>query len=157
MVSRFFRANYTQVKITLSANESLGTPDPNYLQDYNGNDGRLSLLHAQSAIRYPLLMTEVVSETPQTPHDVFRGFFLLAGKPDGLYWLQGRLRDVAGNYTILGAFANPSGGEAIAAVGIEILTFYEGVRRPRAQVTYRPMPTAQVVCRDRVKVAVLIR
>jgi hypothetical protein len=137
MISRFFRANHAQVAVTLSVNESLGTPDPDYLQDYDGNDGLISLFHAPSAIRYPLLMTEVLTETPDTPHDVFRGFFVLTGKPDGLYLLQGRLRDVVGNFTILGAIANPIGNEAIVDIGFEVLTVYEGIKIPICQVIYR--------------------
>lgn len=120
MISQFPRANYSQVAITITANEELGTPDPNYLQDYNGNDGLLTLLHEATGVRYPLLMGEVPAETPDIPHDVFRGYFMLTGRPNGLYWLQGRIRDVAGNYTILGAIANPNGTERILEIGIEV-------------------------------------
>jgi hypothetical protein len=122
MISQFSRSNYIQLAITLSSNEALGILDSAYLEDYNGNDGILTLFHEATGTRYPLLMTELPDETPSIEHDVFRGYFVLSSKPDGLYWLQGRIRDVAGNYTILGAVASPNGTEQILNVGIEILT-----------------------------------
>ena len=121
MISQFSRANYQQVAITLSSNEILGLLSSDYLEDYSGNNGSISLFHVASSVRYPLLMTEVFVETPTIPHDVFRGYFVLAGKPDGLYWLQGRLRDVVGNYTVLGQVANPIGNERVLEIGIDIV------------------------------------
>lgn len=124
MISQFPRGAYSQIAITLTSNETLGILDSGYLEDWDGNDGQLSLYHAATNTRYPLLLTEVISETPTVSKDVFRGFFALAGKPDGLYAIQGRIRDIAGNYTILSAIANPNGTEQILELGIEIISGY---------------------------------
>ena len=121
MISQFQRANYGQIAITLSADETLGLLDSAYLQDYNGNDGQLSLFNEFTGIRYPVLMGEIPELTPEIPHDVFRGYFQITGRPNGLYWLQGRLRDVVGNYTVLGQVANPIGNERVLNIGIDVV------------------------------------
>jgi hypothetical protein len=143
MLSLFYRSSYSQIVIKLSSDETLGILDSGYLEDYGGNNGRVTLHHEPTGVKYPLLMAELPSETPATEHDVFEGRFLLTGKPNGRYWIQGRVRDIAGNYTILGAIANPVGNERVLSLGIELLDNYAPVIIPRVTTTYRQ----QVTCR----------
>lgn len=129
MPQQFNRSGYTELWITLSSNEVLGILDSGYLEDYDGTDGQVSLYHAATSTRLAVPMNELTEETPGIPHDVFSGFVTLAGLSDGLWAVQGRVRDVAGNYTILGAVANPLGGEQVIALEIEVTGGVSGLVR----------------------------
>lgn len=94
----FYRGTYTQLTITITSNEVLGILDTDYVEDYYGVDGQITLYHPASGVRYPILMTAIIPETQ------FRGYFSLATAPLGRYEVQGRVRDKVGNYTVIGAF-----------------------------------------------------
>lgn len=119
-MSVIYRSQFSTLWITLEANETLGILDSDYLEDYYGNDGQVTLHHVDSATDYPVLMVEQVAETPEIPHDVFRGQANLTGLPDGNYQVRGRCRDVVGHYTILSSVQTPFGGELVIALGFEI-------------------------------------
>ena len=120
-MSTVYRAQFSTLWITLQSNEQLGLLDSDYLEDYYGNDGQVTLHHIDSGIDYPVLMLHVSEETPEIPFDVFRGQTSLAILPNGDYEVRGRCRDLAGNYTILSAFESPLGTEAVSAQLFNIL------------------------------------
>lgn len=118
---KFFRGTYAQMFIEIRSNEQLGVLDTGYVEDYNGVDGQLSLYHVESGVRYAIPMTSIVEETPDVPNDFFRGALDLSVLPNGIYRLQGRVRDVVGNYSVINAFADSSGSERIINLDLNIL------------------------------------
>ena len=122
MSSIFYRQRYSNLWITLRADESLGDISSNYLEDFNGTPGQVSLRHMETGKRYYVPMNEVASDTTDTPHDVFKGIVSLVNVPDGKFNLEARVRDELGNYTILSAVAAPYGNERVIPVTIEIKT-----------------------------------
>ena len=141
----FYRAAHTTLWLTIQSNESLGVLDSDYIEDYHGADGQLTLHHVATTTDYPVLMAPQPDQTPLIPNDVFRGPVTLATLPDGDYELRGRVRDVTGNYTILSAFASPQGGEDVQAIVLTILPgngyqllFSEGATLTTAVVAAEP-------------------
>jgi hypothetical protein len=108
----FYRGPFTELWITLRSDEVLGVLDSDYLEDYFGADGQVTLRY-QDGTFYTVLMNEVTEETPGVAHDVFTGPVDLSTIPDGIYTIQGRVRDVVGNYTILDEVETPLGDERI--------------------------------------------
>lgn len=119
-MSIVYRGLFSTLWITLQASEELGLVAGDYLQDYFGNSGQVSIYHLDTDTYYPLVMIEVPEDTPQIPHDVFVGQTSLAGLPNGAFEIRGRVRDVAGNYSILSAVLSPFGGEQVVALGFSI-------------------------------------
>ena len=117
----FYRSTFATLWIRLQSNESLGLLDSDYIEDYHGADGQITLHHVDTATDYPVLMSPVPDETPQIDHDVLRGPVTLSTLPDGLYQIRGRVRDTSGNYTILSDFATPTGGETVQSLQMTIL------------------------------------
>jgi hypothetical protein len=115
----FPRSHFTELQITLTSNEVLGILSSDYLEDYFGVDNQITLRH-ESGTRYSVLMNEVISETPSIPHDVFTGYASLSVLPDGDYFIEGRVRDIAGNYTILGAVDSPIGNERLIVLSFTV-------------------------------------
>ncbi len=116
----FYRSSFTAMFLRLTSNEELGILDSDYLEDYFGNDGQISLYHVATDTRYPVVMTELPAETPAIDHDVFQGMITLTSIPDGLYQLQCRVRDTGGNYRIIGAVQSPIGGEDVSTIELDI-------------------------------------
>lgn len=116
----FYRSEFTELWITLRSDEQLGLLDVDYLEDYYGTNGQITLYHPASGQRFSVLMVEVPSDTPSIPHDSFVGYRLLSDLPDGNYEVQCRVRDRWGNYTIIGAFQGASGGERLIELALEI-------------------------------------
>lgn len=114
----FHRGAWSQLWLTLSSNESLGVLDSDYLEDFDGIDRQVSLLHLASGTRYPVLMTESSQEA--APHEVFAGWVALDLLPDGQYQIQGLVRDLSGNYTVLGDYHSPPPGAPVAAMGFTL-------------------------------------
>ena len=112
----FYRGAFTQVEITISASESLGLLDSDYIEDYYGVDGQLTLRRSASAFEVAVLVFPDGLETPSIPNDVFRGLIPLASLADGTYSLLGRVRDTLGNSTILGSV---QGGGIGAVVNLD--------------------------------------
>ncbi len=108
----FYRSQFDELWMTLRADEVLGFISGDYLEDYFGNPGQLTLVLPDDT-KQPLLMNEVTAATPSIPHDVFTGVIDLTTVPNGVFSLQGRVRDELGNYTIIGAVENPIGTERV--------------------------------------------
>lgn len=118
-VDVFYRQLYQQLAVTLTSNEVLGVLDSGFLEDYFGTDGQVTLHHLPSDQRFALLMGESPNEA--APHEVFVGQDDLSLLPDGEYRIEGRVRDVVGNYTILSAFAAPRGDEQTLTLAFSII------------------------------------
>lgn len=131
----FDRENHDSLVVTLTANEPLGILDTDFVEDYFGVDGQVTIYNTSSLVRTALVMVAVPGETPGTPDDIFRGQKLLSLLPDGDYEIQGRVRDVVGNHVILGDFQTPTGGETTLVLSFSIesgadITFYLGAISP---------------------------
>lgn len=108
----FFRHVYTELVITLQADSSLGLLDGGgFIEDYFGNDNQVTFHNLDTNSRTAVFIAEDVEITPDTPHDVFTAVIDLSSIADGLYRVEGRARDIAGNYTIISDFSSPSGNE----------------------------------------------
>lgn len=99
----FQRQQFNQLWITLTSNEVLGVLDFDYIEDYFGNDGQLTLHRISDDSRTPVLMNSLPLETPETNNDVFTGQIDLSTVENGLYRLEGAVRDISGNVTVLSA------------------------------------------------------
>lgn len=108
------------LEIKINSNEPLGILDTDRIEDYNGIDGQVSLFHVDSSQRFAVIMSPFPAETPGIDHDVFIGQKQLSLIPEGDYQIQGRVRDVVGNYSILSAFHNPNGNETILMMNFSI-------------------------------------
>lgn len=100
----FNRGTFTEIWFRLASNEALGILDTDYIEDYYGVDGQLTLVHLETLSEYPILMSPTVDAVQG---NILAGFKLLAGLDDGNYVLKGRVRDVLGNYTILTDYIVP--------------------------------------------------
>jgi hypothetical protein len=108
----FYKSTFSQVTITVTSNEVLGILDTDYIEDYYGVDGQITIYHTATNTRYPVLMTAIVPELE------FRGYFSLTGKPIGGYQIQGKVRDKIGNVTVIGAVST---GQVTNAVDLELV------------------------------------
>mgnify|MGYP000082518658 CR=1 FL=1 len=111
----FYRGNYTQLWLVLTSDEPLGVLDTDFLEDYFGADGFVTLRHLPTGNTYQMPMVAV-----GTGNTMFRGFYNLNLLPDGLFQIEARVRDPVGNYTILNQVLNPFGNERVLALGFEI-------------------------------------
>jgi hypothetical protein len=116
----FNRQNFTQLWITIEADEPLALLSTAYLQDYFGTEGQLTLRNMSDDSRIAVLMSEKTSATPSIPHDVFEGYVDLTSLPNGLYRVEGRVRDSLGHYKILSEIQSPLGTEEVNLFEIEI-------------------------------------
>ena len=119
-MATIYRGGMTTLWLTLQSNEALGILDSAYIEDYFGADGQVSLYHIATATHYPVVMVAQADQTPGIDNDVFKGSYLFSLLPNGDYEIRGRVRDVVGNYTILSALQNPSGGEGVQALALTI-------------------------------------
>lgn len=120
-MSTIYRGTLDNLWIKLQSNETLGILDSGYLEDYFGNDGQVTLHHIPTGDNYPLVMAEVPTETPEVPHDAFRGMTSLGTLPNGAFEVRGRCRDLVGNYTVFGSVQSPYGGESVIELLFSIL------------------------------------
>jgi hypothetical protein len=116
----FLKANFSELWIKLTSNEVLGILDSGYLEDYYGTDGQVSLYYEATGDRTAVLMGEVLSETPDLPHDVFRGVVEISDLPNGVYQIQGRVRDILSQYTVLNDVESPLGGERVISLTFKV-------------------------------------
>ena len=119
-MSIIYRSEFSTLWITLQSNEQLGLLDSDYLEDFFGTQGHITLHHIEGDTDYPVFMIEQVWQTPTIPHDVFKGQTALSNLPDGNYEIRARCRDVGGNYTILSSVQNPVGNEQVFSMGFEV-------------------------------------
>jgi len=126
----FLRGGYQELWLTLASDEPLGILDTAYLEDWSGQDGQVSLLQIQTGQRFPVPM----APAPSGSRVNFQGWIALSGLLNGVYAIQGRVRDLVGNVTILGGYHAPDGSERVLNLGFE-LSCYDppnpGVSRPR--------------------------
>jgi hypothetical protein len=116
----FNRESFTQLWITIRSNESLAILNSGYVEDYFGVDGQLTLHNMTDGTRISFVMNEDIDETPSIPHDVFSGFLDLTTLDNGLYRIEGRVRDGLGNYRILSDFQSPNGTEDVTLFELQI-------------------------------------
>lgn len=111
----FNRDTYTSLWLTLRSDEPLGLLDSSYLEDETGLRGYLTIRHS-SGQSWQMPMSELPTETPNIPHDVFTGSLPLSSLPNGDFQIRGRVRDLTGNHTILSSVANPIGDERLVVL-----------------------------------------
>lgn len=117
----FPRGTFTSMVLTIKSNEELGILDSGYVEDYFGVDGFMTVRRVSDGFRDSIPMVPVPEETPAINNDVFRGTLDLTTMPNGFYELEGRVRDIMGNYTIFGAVQTPIGGENVTTLTLEII------------------------------------
>ena len=115
-----YRSSFGTLWLTLSSNEALGVLDTDYLEDYFGADGQVTVHHVEGLTDYPVAMVGQADQTPETPNDVFMGQLALATIPNGNYEIRARCRDITGNYSILNSVDSPIGGEQIITPRFEV-------------------------------------
>lgn len=117
----FPRGNFTNLLLSVRSNEELGILDSDYIEDYDGTDGYITLkrLYDGNRVSYPAVA--LPAETPAIDNDVFQATISLSSLENTVYEVEGRVRDVIGNYTIFGSVANPIGGENITTLTVEII------------------------------------
>lgn len=146
----FNRGTFTEIWFRLASNEALGILDTDYIEDYYGVDGQLTLVHLGTLSEYPVLMSPTVDAVQG---NILSGFKLLAGLDDGDYVLKGRVRDVLGNYTILTDYIVPdlahtvlfsltiSRASTYSAVTLNGLTIMGGVTFITKMITHESINT----------------
>jgi len=117
----FARGTFTNMLLTIKSSEELGVLDSDYVEDYDGLDGYMTLKRLSDSLRVSYPAIAVVGETPAIPNDVWRITVPLASVNNGFYELEGRVRDITGNHTIFGAVASPIGGEDITTLTLEVV------------------------------------
>lgn len=122
-MTTFNRGNFTQLWIRLTSDEPLGVLDTDYLEDYYGNDGFITLYNPTTLGEFQLAMLAVPDITPNVPNDVFQGVYSpLSDLVDGTYELRFRCRDLYGNYTISNSVQSPVGDERVLALAVILIT-----------------------------------
>jgi hypothetical protein len=127
----FYRAQSTELWITIKSNEPLAVLDSGRVEDYFGVDGQLTLHNMDTGTRTAFLVTEDTEITPSIAYDAYTGFVDLTTTPDGIYQVEGRVRDGLGNYRILSDFQNPNGTEDITLFEVQISPLFVVVRIPK--------------------------
>lgn len=112
----FFRGGFQELWITLSSDEPLGLLDTAFLEDWAGQDGQVSLFHILTGKRVPVLM----APSPGGSRANFVGKVALSALSLGVYSIQGRVRDLAGNVTVLGSYHALGGSERILHLDFEL-------------------------------------
>ncbi len=133
----FYRAAYHDLVITLSSDKMLGFLTTGYLQNYSGLDGYITL-RDQAGVAHDMPMAEVALSAEPAPHEVFTGSLPLSTLPDGQYSVQCRVKDIVGNYTIVGAVASPIGTETVEVITFAIINGVLYV--PSVALTASPAP-----------------
>lgn len=118
----FGRGCYSILYVDLQSSQELGILDTDYIEDYYGNDGQLTLVNLADLTEYDLPMSQVgvTHITPETPHDYFRGAIALESLPNATYSVRGRVRNTLGLYAILSAYSAPIGTEILHEMQITI-------------------------------------
>ena len=117
----FPRGNFTNMLLRIKSNEELGILDSDYIEDYFGTDGYLTLRRLSNNDRVSYPVTPLPAETPAIGNDVFQITVPLSSLLNEVYAVEGRVRDIVDNYTIIGAVQTPIGGEDLSALTVEIV------------------------------------
>ena len=117
----FPRGSFSNLLLSIRSNEELGILDSDYIEDYYGTDGYITLkrLYDGNRVSYPVVA--LPAETPAIDNDVFQATISLASLENTVYEVEGRVKDLTVNYTIFGSVQNPIGGEDITTLTIEIV------------------------------------
>lgn len=146
----FRRTGFSELWITIQSEEPLGLLDTGYIENYFGVDGQLTLRKMADDTRISFAMAEDVSQTPTIPHDVFTGFIDLSALDDGIYRVEGRVRDNVGNYRILSEVQAPFGTEDVTLFEIEITPFEVVIFiSPSVDLSYVSGPEATVTLKEK--------
>ena len=97
----FSRRHYSQLVVSISANEPLADLGGGYIQDYYGTVSQVTLHDIQTDLRYEILITD---NNPT----YLEGYINLDIIPNGRYEFEGFLSDLVGNNTVIGDLQNPS-------------------------------------------------
>ena len=117
----FPRGSFTNMQLRIKSNEELGILDSDYIEDYDGVDGYVTLKRVSDGARVSYPATPLPGETPGINNDVFQITVPLASLNNEVYELEGRVRDIIGNYTVFGSVASPRGDEDLTSLTIEIV------------------------------------
>src|ERR1051326_2024791 len=126
----FLRQGYQEIWFRIQSNEVLGILDSDYVEDYYGVDGQLTLYNPSTDSRTAILVNEVPSITPSIPHDVFEGYLDLTTLNDGVYRLEGRVKDVLDHYTVLSEVQSSFGTELVIPFEIKISSHQIAISAP---------------------------
>lgn len=117
----FYRGNYGKITIVIRSSKELGLLGTGYIEDYNGVEGQISLLHVETQTRFAVPVANQPAMTPGIANDYFLGTRQLSDLPNGAYQLQFRVKDMTGNYVISGAVASPLGTELLSTLELTVL------------------------------------
>lgn len=117
----FPRGNFTNMQLRIKSNEELGILDSDYVEDYFGTDGFLTLRRLSNNDRVSYPVTALPAETPAIDNDVFQITVPLSSLLNEVYAVEGRVKDIVDNYTIIGAVQTPIGGEGLSSLTVEIV------------------------------------
>lgn len=146
----FPRGSFTNMQLRIKSSEELGILDSGYVEDYDGVDGYVTLRRVSNDDRTSYPAIALPGETPGIDNDVFQITVPLSSVLNEQYVLEGRVRDLIGNYTIFGAVATPIGGEDVTALTIEIVDGFS-VRYVYETEMFSIRPTLEVVLVERGK------
>ena len=153
----FYRQNFTEIVLTLRSDSSLGLLDGGYIEDYFGIDNQLTLHNMDTNSRVALLLDEDTDVTPSIPHDAFSAVIDLSSTIDGLYRIEGRVRDTAGNYTILSDFSTPNGTEDLIMLELLISPLSVVLFSPKeASIVLVQTPEAELVLQDKPEATLIL-
>ena len=146
----FNRQNYTEIGFIVRSNKSLSILQTDYIEDYFGVDGQLTLRYMVNDTRIAIPMQEDVAITPAIPHDAFSGFIDLTTLPDGIYRVEGRVKDEFNHYTILSGFQTPLGTEEIQLFEVDINSISLVITIPKiVKLTLRSNPNISFSVQDK--------
>lgn len=97
----FSRRNYSQLVVSISADEPLADLGGGYIEDYYGTISQITLHNTDTDTRYDVLITD---NNPT----FLEGYVNLNSLPDGLYNFEGLITDTVGHNTIIGELQNTS-------------------------------------------------
>ena len=110
---RFYRGAFTTLHVLIRVSEPLALLETGFVEDFYGVDDQLTLYHLESRRRFELLMTN-------TPEGNLEGYYSLDALPNGVFEVQGRMKDALGNATIFNAVETPGPG-AVLPLRVSVL------------------------------------
>jgi hypothetical protein len=93
----FFRGNYTEMWLVITADEPLSPLGGGYIEDYFGTPSQVSLRDVSDNTRYTILITDTNSQS-------LSGYINTSSIPDGTFAIEGRIQDTVGHNTIIGDY-----------------------------------------------------
>lgn len=112
----FYRDSSNNLGFVFKSDETLGILETDYFEDFYGIDGQLTI--RSQATSSELVLTLIPSTN--LPKTEFYGWIPVASLPNGDYTVEGRCKDVVGNYTIITAFQNSIQAQSRVLLGFSI-------------------------------------